>query len=214
MKLNNSLLAKAAGLDAFAPDVLGRLERYADLLVETNPKINLISRAADLQTEIQNQLVLSLIPAQLISKPVRAWIDIGSGGGFPVVPLAVLLPTTEFTAVEQVAKKAYFVERASQTLKLQNLKVVASPIEDIMSFPSQPAWEVVSIKAVTELEQSLRWSRNLLGTGGLLVTYKPGDTEIDQESLLRKHDFKHKASLSVKELIDTIDVRIIVYEKP
>lgn len=213
MKLNSSLLAKAAGLDAIAPVVLDQLERYADLLIDTNQKVNLVSRAVDLQSEIQNQLALSLIPALLISTQVHRWIDIGSGGGFPVVPMAILRPNTEFTAVEQVAKKAYFIERTAQSLGLQNLKVLALPIEEIASSPSRPTWDVVSIKAVTELEESLRWSRDLLGTGGLLVTYKPEETEIDRVSVHKKYGFKHKASLNVKELIDTIAVHVVVYEK-
>lgn len=213
MKLNDSLLAKAAGLDVFASGVLDQLEMYADLLIETNQKVNLVSRAADLLPEIQNQLALSLIPVQLISVQAQRWIDIGSGGGFPVIPMAILRRSTEFTAVEQVAKKAYFIERTAQTLGLQNLRVVASPIEELAWSQGQPTWDVVSVKAVADLEQSLRWSRGLLGTGGVLVTYKPGETEIDNLSLLRKYEFKHKASLNVKELIDTIAVHVVVYEK-
>jgi 16S rRNA (guanine527-N7)-methyltransferase len=213
VKLNNDLLAKAAGSDGLARDVLGQLEAYADLLIETNQKINLVSRAVGLHSEIQNQLVLSLIPARMTSAEAQRWIDIGSGGGFPVVPMAILRPKTEFTAVEQVAKKAYFIERTAQTLGLQNLKVVASPIEEIVSSRHRSTWDVASIKAVADLGESLRWSRDLLGIGGLLVTYKPEETEIDRESVRVKYDFKHKASLNVKEVIDTIDVRVVVYEK-
>lgn len=213
MKLKSNLLAKAAGLECLDTDVLARLESYADLLIEANQKINLISRSVDLNLEIQNQIALSIIPDRLIPRSARRWIDIGSGGGFPVVPLAVLRPETHFTAIEQIAKKAYFIERTAQTLGITNLKVLATSIEHLLISESSPAWDVVSIKAVTETEESLRWSAGLIVTGGVLVTYKPTMIEPEIETVLRRHDFKHKASLNVKELIDKIDVRVVVYEK-
>lgn len=213
MKLNKGMLAKAAGVDDLNGDVVSRLESYADLLADANKKINLISRAADLHQEIQSQIVLSLVPIRLIQESPSRWIDIGSGGGFPVVPLAVYFSQTEFTSVEQIAKKAYFIERSAQSLGLRNLKTVACPIDDLISKGTAGECEVVSIKAVTDIGGSFRWSNCLLSSGGLLVTYKPSDVETEAESLLKKYDFKHEASLDVKELIDTIDVRVVVYKK-
>lgn len=213
VKLDRELLAKAAGVVDLDGDANDRLESYASLLAEANEKINLISRSVDLPTEIQNQIALSLAPARLLPQYFSRWIDVGSGGGFPVVPLAVYFPRTEFTAVEQIAKKAYFVERTAQSLGLRNLKVLARPIGDVIVGMAAGSYEVVSVKAVTDLGESFRWSDRILRSGGLLVTYKPGDVESESKSLFGKYEFKHKASLDVKELIDTIDVRVVVYEK-
>lgn len=213
MKLNRELLAKAAGVVDLDGSAIDRIESYADLLVEANEKINLISRTVDLRAEIHKQIALSLVPVRLLPQDLRRWIDVGSGGGFPVVPLAVYFPHIQFTAVEQIAKKAFFVERTAQFLGLRNLKVLAQPIEDVIAGRTFSAYEVVSVKAVTDLGESFRWSDRLLQSGGLLVTYKPGGFESESKPMLGKYEFKHKASLDVKELIDTIDVRVIVYEK-
>lgn len=213
MKLNRELLAKAAGVVDLDGVLIDQLEMYADLLVEANKKINLISRSGDHLSEIQNQIALSLVPVRLLRQDLSRWIDIGSGGGFPVVPLAAYFRETQFTAVEQIAKKAYFIERTSQSLELRNLKVLACPIEYVFAGTTAGAYEVVSIKAVTDLDESFRWSSRLLRSGGLLMTYKPINVDHEPESLILKHDFKHKASLDVKELIDTINVRVVVYEK-
>jgi 16S rRNA (guanine527-N7)-methyltransferase len=213
VKLNESLLAKAAGIDRIGSDVCAALEAYADRLIDANRKINLISRSSDIVSEITNQLALSLLPLQLIKVPVRRWVDIGSGGGFPVVPLSVLCENTRFTAVESVAKKAYFIERTCQELGITNLEVIASTIEQVISQGAHDRWDVVSIKAVTDLEQSLSWASALLVDSGKLITYKPISVLTEPEPMHQKYGFERAGSLDVKELIDTIDLKIVMYKK-
>lgn len=213
MKLNKGFLAKAAGKDCISEPVAEQLDRYASLIYAANQKINLVSRSTNIETEIERQIALSLILTRLFTSPPGSWIDIGSGGGFPVAPLAIVWKATGFTAVEPVAKKAYFLERTVQDLKLDNLKIRAARIQDIIDLESTSPRDVVSVKAVTDLSSSLRWARNLLATNGKFVTYKPEKLSRGDLEILEKLGFEGSESLNVKELIDSIDLQVITCNK-
>jgi len=213
VKLNCELLAKAAGLERLDARLSDLLHRYAEVLAGANQKVNLISRSVDPAIEIEQQIAISLMLMRLAPPGAANWIDIGSGGGFPVIPLACALESIKFTAVEQIAKKAFFVERTAQELGLKNVRVIASSIERVIAADLPTRWDVVSIKAVTDLQQSLEWASELLNHGGLLLTYKPAGGESDRLEIGRKRGFELVNSLDVKELIDTIDVRIVMYKK-
>ncbi len=213
MKLNHDLLAKAAGLERLDALSAERLDRYADLLVAANKKFNLISRSVDQEREVEAQIAISVLPLRLVPERISAWIDIGSGGGFPVLPLACVRGDINFTAVEPVSKKAFFIERTAQELDLDNLIVEATRIENIIATTSKQSWSAVSIKAVTDLSQSFSWAAKLLTDGGIVITYKPNEPKADDSEIARKHGFECIKSLDVKELIDTIDLRIVMYKK-
>lgn len=210
MKLNADLLAKAAGFERLDDRLLVRLEQYASALSEANQKINLISRSANLQLEIEQQIAISLLPLKLVQPGIRTWMDVGSGGGFPVIPLACALESIQFTAVEQIAKKAYFVERTSQELGLRNVEVVASSIQNVIASNPDTRWGVMSIKAVTSIPASLKWAGKLLTENGIMLTYKPQEVDGAVEEM---YGFEFITSLDVKELIDTIDLRVVMYKK-
>ncbi len=211
MKLNPVLLAKAAGVKSIDPDALVRLEQYADLLAAANRRINLISRASELEQEIKRQIVVSLLPLRVDRTDPCRWIDIGSGGGFPVVPLAIVEPHVEFIAVEAVAKKAYFIERTAQEIGIANLRVIAGEIERVIAKDPRPECQVVSIKAVADLPQSLAWAGELLVHGGLLFTYKPGDSDLITTAQNEK--FEQLMVVDVKEVIDITSLSLVVYKK-
>ncbi|HEX7077156.1 MAG TPA: RsmG family class I SAM-dependent methyltransferase [Candidatus Eisenbacteria bacterium] len=71
----------------------------------------------------------SLNPLALFPKPPESALDVGTGAGFPGIPLAVLWPTTRFTLLESREKKAGFVERAARELELGNVRVVCDRLE-------------------------------------------------------------------------------------
>ncbi len=212
MKLNQVLLAKAAGLERLDPTVVTQLECYADRLTAANEKINLVSRSVDLPKEIENQIASSLALCRCFSPQPDSWVDIGSGGGFPVLPLAIIWSSTRFLAIEPIAKKAYFIERTAQDLGLKNLHVEAARVEEVIARDDR-TWDVVSIKAVTELRQSLAWASRLLVMGGKLLTYKPHDLNLGDLDLATDYGFEVMESLNLKELIDIVDIRIVMCKK-
>lgn len=106
------------------------LTRYGLLVEEWAGRLSIISKGD--RGEIFTRHVLdSLNPISLFVAPPRTALDVGSGAGFPGVPLAIVWPTTQWYLVESRAKKAGFLEKAVRELGLGNVKVVCARVEDL-----------------------------------------------------------------------------------
>lgn len=105
-----------------------KLEEYIDLLLEWNEKINLVSRSVSRET-LREHVVHSLLPVRsgLLDGHVK-WVDSGSGGGLPGVPLAICLPEKEWVLNDNVKKKMRAVDDIIQRLGLENCSVEAKSI--------------------------------------------------------------------------------------
>lgn len=108
-------------------DLAGQLVRYRDLFAKWNERINL--SAASTPDEIEDHIrdCLHVVPYLRSSGSV---IDVGSGGGLPVVVAAICLPSTHFVALEPVHKKHAFLRTAARELELANLEAFARRVED------------------------------------------------------------------------------------
>jgi 16S rRNA (guanine527-N7)-methyltransferase len=114
--------------------------------------------------------------------------DLGAGGGFPGLVLAVALPSTEVTLVESVGKKAVFIEDAATALGLRNVTVVAGRAE---AWPGGlGACDVVTARALAGLDVLLEYAAPLLRPGGVLVAWKG-----------RRSDGEEHAGLIAAELL-------------
>src|SRR5690349_10333937 len=114
---------------ALDPGDVNRLGRYLAMLLEANTRFNLTAitdPAEAWSRHILDSLTLLPVMASLEAKSI---IDIGSGGGLPGIPLAVVLPETRFTLVEATGKKARFLQDVVAGLKLDNVKVVCDRAE-------------------------------------------------------------------------------------
>lgn len=110
-----------------ARDLEAPLLRFRDLFRKWNEKINL--SAASTPAEIEEHIRDSLHVVRHLSS-TDSVIDIGSGGGLPVVIAAICLPSTQFTALEPVHKKHAFLRTAARELGLSNLEAFARRVED------------------------------------------------------------------------------------
>lgn len=110
-----------------ARDLEAPLLRFRDLFGKWNEKINL--SAASSPREIEDHIRDSLHVVQYLPATGTV-IDIGSGGGLPVVIAAICLPNTQFTALEPVHKKHAFLRTAARELELSNLEAFARRVED------------------------------------------------------------------------------------
>lgn len=145
-------------------ETAARLDAYAALLKKWNPAINLVSRAslAQLWTRhfLDSAQLLSLAP-----EGARHWADLGAGGGFPGLVIAVLAaettPTLRVTLVESDQRKAAFLNTAIRELGL-DAEVCAARSE---SLPSRQA-DVVSARAVAPLADLLSHAERHLAPGG------------------------------------------------
>ncbi|MBD3297825.1 MAG: hypothetical protein GF341_04150, partial [candidate division Zixibacteria bacterium] len=145
------------------------VERYCTSILNANHRINLISRRGDQPIEVTRQFLISVAALSVIPDGHHQWwLDIGSGGGFPAIPIAIFRPNIHFVLAESVAKKAYFLERTVEELGLHNISVVhrrVSP-EHHELHPESGKFNWLSIKAVTDWDESLRWGCSFLNPGG------------------------------------------------
>lgn len=103
-------------------------QKYLDELFDWNQKINLVSRTVSRET-VESHIVHSLFPCQLgLLNAHDTWIDAGSGGGLPGVPLAIHNPGKQFVLNDNVRKKMKAVSAIVDTLGLSNVKIVAKSI--------------------------------------------------------------------------------------
>ncbi|MEO8461592.1 MAG: 16S rRNA (guanine(527)-N(7))-methyltransferase RsmG [Chloroflexota bacterium] len=114
---------------------------------------------------------LAAIPI-LHAGPLATLLDVGSGGGFPGLPLAICLPSTRVTLVESVRKKAAFLDVAVRATGLSN-RVTVVPERAEMLAPGR--WDVVTARAVGSLADLIEVGLPLLGVGGQLAVWKRGD---------------------------------------
>lgn len=122
----------------------------------------------------------------LILPEVRAAtrvLDLGSGAGFPGIPLALALPETGFTLVDSVGRKADFIAGAISDLGLDNATAVHARSEDLARGPEREAFDLVTARAVAPLDALAELAAPLLTPEGALVAWK-GEPEREGEAAL------------------------------
>ncbi len=145
---------------ALPPDRLEKLGRLAALARAWNDCVNLVSRK-DIGHLEEHHLLHSLAIARVLRPAPGALIaDLGTGGGFPGLPLAVLYPECRFTLVDSIIKKGRVVEEIATVLGLSNVSVVTARAETI-----RERFDFVLGRAVAALPQFLAWAAPLLRPG-------------------------------------------------
>lgn len=142
----------------FTPTQLQQLQGLKEIYKEWNDKINVISRK-DIDSLYERHVLHSLaIAATFEFEPGTEIIDLGTGGGFPGIPLAIFFPEVKFHLVDSIAKKLKVVEAVAENTGLKNVTTQHSRIEDIKN----RKFDFVVSRAVAPLKDLWRWSKPLL----------------------------------------------------
>lgn len=135
-----------------------KFEALDPLYRDWNAKVNLISRK-DIDHLYLHHVLHSLAVAKVLSfAPGARILDIGTGGGFPGIPLAILFPQTHFDLIDGTLKKIRVVQDIAEHLKLDNVRAWQARAETLKG----RKYDFVVSRAVAELPQLFRWGARLL----------------------------------------------------
>ncbi len=136
-----------------------KLQELQGLYADWNRKINVISRK-DIDALYERHVLHSLGIAKIISfRPNANVLDVGTGGGFPGVPLAILFPETNFYLIDSIQKKIRVVEAIAKAIDLNNLKANYLRAEDV-----EGQFDFVVSRAVTHMPRFVGWVKNNIST--------------------------------------------------
>ncbi len=132
-----------------------QLKALGELYSDWNAKINVISRK-DMAHFYERHVLHSLAIAKVIQfKPDTQILDVGTGGGFPGVPLAILFPDVNFHLVDSIGKKIKVVQEVSNAIELRNLSAEHARAEQVSG-----QFDFVVSRAVTRLSEFYPWVQN------------------------------------------------------
>ncbi len=169
-----------------------------------NNKINVISRK-DIDQLYERHVLHSLgIAKVILFKPDTSILDVGTGGGFPGIPLAILFPECHFHLVDSIGKKIRVVEEVAKALQLQNVKAEQKRVEQL-----QEKYDFVVSRAVTRLKEFYGWVRykvnkpynNKLRNGILYL--KGGELAEELQEAGVKNKIFHLSDYFEEEFFDT-----------
>ena len=126
---------------------------------------------------------LTLVPkVKEFAPAAKRVLDVGSGGGLPVVPLAVMRPDLSVSAVDTVKKKAVFLRQAGVMCRLRNFTVYNDRVEKLLV----PPFDVITSRAFASLKDMTSWTEHLLAENGVWLAMKGKLTEDEMAGLDRQ----------------------------
>jgi len=152
---------------------LGKISEFCNLLIEANKTTNLVSKN-DEQKLLTRHVADSLIFAAYLKNNGQQamdngeWADIGSGAGFPAIPLCLYFTGLKFYAIENRKKRCEFLYFAKEKLELENLKIIQSRAETA----NLKNMDFASSRAVGSLEEDFMRAKKLLKKNGRFLTLK------------------------------------------
>ncbi|RCS27993.1 16S rRNA (guanine(527)-N(7))-methyltransferase RsmG [Polaribacter sp. WD7] len=133
---------------------IAQFAKLQELYKDWNLKINVVSRK-DIDELYLRHVLHSLGIAKVMQfKPNTKVMDVGTGGGFPGIPLAILFPETEFHLVDSIGKKIKVVNEVVAGLGLENVKTTHGRVEEV-----KETYDFIVSRAVAQMETFVRWTK-------------------------------------------------------
>jgi 16S rRNA (guanine527-N7)-methyltransferase len=176
-------LAGSAGLQ-LTQQQHDQLQRYLDLLLKANETMNLTRIAERSAAEVGHVGdALTLLP--FLPKGSHGLADVGSGGGVPGIPLAIVRPDAQVILIESTQKKAAFLGKTIAALRLRNVQLFIDRAENAGHGSARESFDIVTARAVGALDLLVEWCLPLVKIGGKFLAMK-GAKVIDELSAADK----------------------------
>lgn len=167
-------------------------EKYITIFLQENSKINLISKNDEKflwEKHIFDSLSIEKFFDKYMPAPQKIkLLDIGTGGGFPAIPVAIKYPEVEVTALDSIAKKIRAVDNIAKLLELKNLHPVCIRVENF-----DEKFDVITSRAVSSLKNICEYALPKLKKNGYFIAYKSQKAEeeiLEAQSVLKKYKAK------------------------
>lgn len=182
-----------------------QFSKLASLYAEWNEKINVVSRK-DMENLYTNHVLHSLGIAKVVSfQSGASVIDVGTGGGFPGIPLAILFPATSFHLVDSIGKKITVVTEVAKALNLKNVKAEKTRVEDL----KKVKYDFVVSRAVTRMKPFYGWVRDKIKSESVhsidngILYLKGGDLEEEMAELKKPYSIYDLPNFFEEEFFET-----------
>lgn len=187
MNKNEFVLAlKNLGID-ITEEKLNKLDKYYDLLIEWNNKINL-TRITDKEEVYLKHFYDSLtISKELDLNKINTLCDVGTGAGFPGIVLKIFYPNLKITLIDSLLKRVKYLNEIIKELNLKEIKAIHTRAEDY-----KETFDIVTARAVANIEKLLTYTMHLVKKDGKLIAMKGNIDEEITEDVRKRIDKKYK----------------------
>ena len=156
-------------------EMISKLETYRNLLLEWNEKFNLTAITDKDEIE-EKHFIDSLYMDKFIVLDNKTLLDVGTGAGFPGLVLAITHPTLKVSLLESNGKKITFLKEVTSKLGLDNVEIIQGRAEE---FTRRESFDIVTARAVKELNILLEICFHLVKVNGVFIAYK--SSAVDEE---------------------------------
>lgn len=179
------------------------LQKYMEFFLEKNATTNLISKN-DAKLLFEKHIFDSLSVAKIIKPQAKLTrlLDIGTGGGFPAVPIAICFDNINVFALDSIQKKINIIEEIKQKFDLKNLFPICDRVENLNNKSNQKKFEYITSRAVAPLETILKYAAPYLAKDGVFIAYK--SKKVQEEIAQAKETLKRTKT----KVIDIIEYNL------
>lgn len=192
-------------------------EKYTRIFLEKNSRINLVSKKDQeflFEKHVFDSLAINLFFSKqfTIHHSPFTLLDIGTGGGFPSIPAAILYDNLEVYAIDSIRKKIKVIEEIQSELGLKNLHPICDRVENIKEI-----FDFISARAVAPLKEILKYAIPKLKKGGYFIAYKSKNAQeeiSDAQSIIKKSGIKLVKIINYTlPLEETFERNLVIFKK-
>ena len=172
---------KEAGIEASSAAVKS-LASYMDGILEWNEKVNLTA-IKEPEEFVEKHYIDSLAALEVAEfQESKRIMDLGTGGGFPGIPLAVMNPEKEFVLMDSLAKRLKIIDGLAEEIGINNVETVHGRAEDLARQEEyRENFDIVVSRAVAEMKVLAEYALPFVKEGGALIAYKTAGEKLDEE---------------------------------